>query len=89
MAEKRRRSCQDAPAVPPSDNGLEDTSVDAVIPSGAGPGRGACSLCLGSSASYYLRSWKVVRLQAIAIPLEATGGANTATNPRIRRTLHT
>ena len=43
MAEKRRRSCQDAPAVPPSDNGSEDTSIDAVIPSGAGPGRGACS----------------------------------------------
>ena len=29
--------------MPPSDNGSEDTSVDAAIPGGAGPGRGACS----------------------------------------------
>ena len=42
--EKRRRSCQDTLDVPPSDNGSEDTSLGAVTDSGAGSGRGACSL---------------------------------------------
>ena len=43
MAEKKRRSCQDTPAVPPSDNGSEDTSVNAAFPSGAGSVSAACT----------------------------------------------